>query len=104
MQQDRPAASEPLPPVSATVTVVLPAALVRLFPGSAPEVELAAASVNELLDALDARWPGMRDRLCDSTPAIRRHLRVFVNGERATLDSRLPHGAEVFVLTAMSGG
>ncbi len=104
MREDRPAASAPLPPISATVTVVLPAALVRLFPGSLPEVELAAASIDDLLDALDARWPGMRDRLCDSTPAIRRHIRVFVDGKRATLDSRLPHGAEVFVLTAMSGG
>ena len=36
------------------------------------------------IDALDARWPGMRDRLCDSTPAIRRHINVFVDGERAT--------------------
>ena len=104
MQKDRPAASDPLPPVSATVTVVLPAALVRLFPGSLPEVEVTAATVDDLLDALDARWPGMRDRLCDSTPAIRRHIRVFVDGKRATLASRLPHGAEVFVLTAMSGG
>jgi sulfur-carrier protein len=88
----------------APATVVLPAALVRLFPGSLPEVEVTASTVGDLLDALDARWPGMRDRLCDSTPAIRRHIRVFVDGERATLDSRLPPGAEVFVLTAMSGG
>lgn len=43
-----------------------------------------------LLDALDARWPGMRDRLCDSTPAIRRHLNVFVDGRRARLDTPLP--------------
>jgi len=89
---------------AATVTVVLPAALLRLFPGSRPEVELRAATVSELFDALDARWPGMRDRLSDSTPAVRRHINVFVDGKRATLTTRLSPGTDVIVLTAMSGG
>ena len=85
-------------------TVVLPSALVALFPGSAARAEVAASTVDDLFDALDARWPGMRDRVCDSTPAIRRHINVFVEGERATLETRLPPGAEVYILTAMSGG
>jgi molybdopterin converting factor small subunit len=88
----------------APVVVMLPSALVRLFPGAERRVELSAASVADVMDALDARWPGMRDRLCDSTPAIRRHLNVFVEGERATLDTRLSPGAVVIVITAMSGG
>jgi molybdopterin converting factor small subunit len=88
----------------AQVTVVLPAALLRLFPGSVPQVDLTAATVADLLDALDSRWPGMRDRLCDSRPAIRRHINIFVGGRRATLATRLTPGTEVFVLTAMSGG
>ena len=46
----------------------------------------------------------MRDRLCDSTPRIRRHINVFVEGERATLGTRLAPGMEVFVMTAISGG
>lgn len=91
-------------PAPAPARVVLPAALVRLFPGAQAEVELAAASVGELFDALDARWPGMRDRLCDSTPAVRRHINVFVDGKRATLATRLAPGTDVVVLTAMSGG
>ena len=57
-----------------------------------------------MIDALDARWPGMRDRLCDSRPSIRRHINVFVAGRRATLETRLAPGAEVTVLTAISGG
>ena len=92
---------------TATVSVVLPAALVRLFPGAPPDVTVSAANaatVGELLDALDARWPGMRDRLSDSRPAIRRHINVFVDGKRARLDTTLAAGADVVVLTAMSGG
>jgi hypothetical protein len=46
----------------------------------------------------------MRDRICDSTPSIRRHMNVFVSGERATLRTRLTPGVEVVVLTAISGG
>jgi sulfur-carrier protein len=91
-------------PNSVAVSVVLPTALVALFPGSTTRVKVAASTVDDLFDALDARWPGMRDRVCDSTPAIRRHINVFVEGERATLATRLPAGAEVYILTAMSGG
>jgi molybdopterin converting factor small subunit len=46
----------------------------------------------------------MRDRLCDSRPAIRKHINIFVDGTSAELESPLPPGAEVFILTAMSGG
>ena len=91
-------------PHAPPVVVTLPANLVRLFPDALRQVEVPAASVRDLIDALDARWPGMRDRLCDSRPAIRRHINVFVEGRRATLDTPLTPGAEVTVLTAISGG
>jgi molybdopterin converting factor small subunit len=86
------------------VLVVLPAVLANLFPGSVREVPLSAASVREAIDALDARWPGMRDRLCDSRPAIRRHINVFVDGDKATLDTPLTPGTEIIIMTAISGG
>ncbi len=86
------------------VTVTLPAALLTLFPGLPSCIEIRAGSVDELMHALDARWPGLRDRLCDSRPSIRPHINVFVEGEKATLRTRLPPGADVLVMTAMSGG
>lgn len=93
--------SRPAPP---SVTVVLPGALLSLFPGATGEVEVRAGTVAEMLDELDARWPGMRDRLRDSTPRIRPHINVFVDGRRAGLDTPLPAQGRVYVLTAMSGG
>ena len=89
---------------SGTVRVALPAALLRLFPAAPRVLDLPAATVAEVMAALDLRWPGMRDRLCDSTPCIRRHISVFVAGERASLETRLPAGAEVLIMTAISGG
>ena len=86
------------------VVVTLPAALVALFPGSVRQLEVPAATVRDVIDALESRWPGMRDRICDSTPAIRRHMNVFVEGERARLDTALPPGADVTIMTAISGG
>lgn len=84
--------------------VTLPPALTRLFPGSPASLELEAATVADLIDALDARWPGMRDRLCDGTPRIRRHINIFIGADRADLDTTIPPTAEVTVMTAISGG
>jgi sulfur-carrier protein len=86
------------------VAVSLPPALLGLFPGCERRLEVAAGTVDEVMEALNARWPGMRDRLCDSTPGIRRHINVFVDGEKATLDTTLREGADVFIMTAISGG
>ena len=102
MPNDQAAPRQPV--ASPPVVVTLPRALLNLFPGAARRVELPASTVGEMIDALDARWPGMRDRLCDSRPAIRRHINVFVAGERATLKTPLSPGAEVFVITAITGG
>jgi len=94
------AAREPVP----RVRVLLPRALVDLFPGAATVTEVEAVTVDAALDALDRRWPGMRARLADTRPAIRKHINVFIDGERATLRTRLKPGDEVCILTAISGG
>ena len=84
--------------------VRLPLLLTALFPGAERVVRIEAETVADVIEGLDARWPGMRDRLCDTTPAIRRHINVFVAGKRARLDTPLAPGADVYVLTAVSGG
>lgn len=87
-----------------TATVRLPRALINLFQEAQPIVTVSGSTIGEVIDQLDVRWPGMRARLCDSSPAIRRHINVFVEGQRATLDTRLSPGAAVTILTAISGG
>ena len=86
------------------VTITLPSALVRLFPGADRRLEVSATTVAEAIDALEARWPGMRDRLCDPTPKLRRQINVFVGGQKATLTTPLPDGAELVILLAIVGG
>ena len=84
--------------------VRLPALLAALFPDAERVVMIEAETVADVMNELEARWPGMRERLCDTTPAIRRHINVFVSGKRARLDTPLEPGADVFILTAVSGG
>ena len=85
-------------------TVHLPAALVTLFPGAPRRLQVEAATVAALVDALNARWPGMRDRLCAPGPSIRQHINIFVNGERSTLSTALNPESVVHVIPAVSGG
>ena len=80
----------------ARITMRLPGVLVDLFPGSTRSVGMSAATVEEMMDE--------RDRLCDSRPSVRKHINVFIDGERAALDTRIEPGTEVFILTAISGG
>ncbi len=99
MQQQETDRSAPV-----RVIVSLPAPLVRLFPGAVDKVEMEADCVRSMIDELDRRWPGMKDRLCDSSPSIRKNLNIFVEGRRAKLDTPLKPDMQVTILTAMSGG
>jgi molybdopterin converting factor small subunit len=92
------------PRTEEAVLVRLPTVLTILFPGAPPRVQLRAGTVAEAIDGLNQRWPGMGDRIRDSSPAIRRHINIFVDGRRARLETPLAPGAEMFVLTAISGG
>jgi sulfur-carrier protein len=84
--------------------VHLPRSLVALFPGAPRRVEASGETVAEVIADLDARVPGIRNRLVDAGPTIRTHINVFVSGQRATLATPVPPGAVVHVIPAVSGG
>lgn len=87
--------------------VHLPATLPPLFEDLPRQLDVDAASVGEVLAQLDARWPGLRDRVCEpagGAATLRPHIRVFVDGERAELDTPLAAGARLDVIAAISGG
>ena len=86
------------------VQVFLPRALLALFPEAQAEVKVSANTIAGVIAALDARWPGVKSRLCDETQSIRRHLAIFCNGARVKLRSHLEDGDKIHVLTAVSGG
>jgi molybdopterin synthase sulfur carrier subunit len=82
----------------------LPSTLSPLFAGLPRRLELDAATVEEALDQLEERWPGFRDRLCEPGPALRQHIHVYVDRQRAGLDTALEARSRVDVIAAISGG
>jgi molybdopterin synthase sulfur carrier subunit len=82
----------------------LPTTLLPLFPELPRRLEVDAATVDEAIDRLDERWPGVRDRICDRGPVLRPHINVYVDRKRAALDTELAEGSRVDVIAAISGG
>jgi sulfur-carrier protein len=81
--------------------------LKRFFPELA-EGNIEAATVRELVDALDRRYPGFASYLVDEAGRLRRHVNIFVGEEpirdRDELRDALGPGTEVFIVQALSGG
>jgi molybdopterin converting factor small subunit len=57
-----------------------------------------------MLDRLEEQWPGLRDRLLATPNDIRPHIHVYVDKERAQLDSPVGPASRVDVIAAISGG
>jgi molybdopterin converting factor small subunit len=85
-------------------TVLLPRNLLDLFPGAERRQTVEGETVDAIVRELDARVPGMRDRLVDAGPRLRPHINVFVAGEPAELDTPVGPNDTVHVIPAVSGG
>jgi sulfur-carrier protein len=84
--------------------VHLPSTLPPLFEGLPRRLEIEAANVEEALDRIDERWPGLRARLCEPGLGLRPHIHVYVDRERASLQTPLAERSRMDVITAISGG
>jgi sulfur-carrier protein len=76
----------------------------RKLAGGVAEHELDGASVVELLRELELRNPEMGGWILDERGLIRRHINVYVNGERGAETTAVDHGDRVEVLPAITGG
>ena len=90
-----------------SITVAIPGPLRRYISG-ASELQLSAATVRAMLQALEREHPALYINICDETGAVRRHINVFVNEahmrDRDGFDTALVHGDVVTILPAVSGG
>jgi sulfur-carrier protein len=85
-------------------TILLPRSLVSLIPAAPRRCEVEATSVAEAIDRLDEVAPGIRNRLVDAGPTIRRHINVFVDGVPASLATPVGPDSVLHVIPAVSGG
>lgn len=85
-------------------TVVLPRSLVAILPGAGRRLAVSEGSVASVIDELETLVPGVRNRLCDAGPTLRQHLNVFVDGQRAGLETRVEAASTIYIIPAVSGG
>jgi len=83
--------------------VLIPSPLHSYTGGSRAEAE--GKTLGALLADLERRHPGIRFRMVDEQDRIRRHVRVFVNGEQVfDLARPLDPADEVVIVQALTGG
>ena len=90
-----------------SVQITIPAPL-RRFTGEEQVIEVHAETINEVLDRLNEKHPGLRSRLCEDNGELRRFFNIYVNGEDVrfldNLRTKISEGTEVSIIPAISGG
>jgi molybdopterin synthase sulfur carrier subunit len=84
--------------------VHIPAPL-RHLTGGEGVVEAAGATLGDVIDSLEARYPGLRNRLAEGE-RIRPGMAVFVDGVQVPvrLSTRIADSSEIYFTPALSGG
>jgi len=81
--------------------------ILRHYTGGAKAVEGSGDTLAELIDDLEGRHPGLRDRLVDDS-GLRRFVNVYLNDEDVRflggLETPVEKGDAVTVLPAVAGG
>lgn len=90
-----------------SIKVRIPTPLRTLTQGL-DEVSANGATVRAVIDDLEARYPGLKDRLCDDK-GVRRFVNIFLNEEEDirfldALDTALQPGDSLQIVPAIAGG
>lgn len=81
------------------------AALLHSYTRGESDMRATGATLGEVLDDLDRRFPGIRFRVVDEQDRVRRHVRCFVNDTDARdVTAQLRDGDELYIVGALSGG
>ena len=85
-------------------TVVIPP-LMRKFTGGEEYIVLSGATVREVIDNLESRYPGIKERLCEED-RLKPGIAIYINGllTRGSLLERVDADAEIHFLPAIGGG
>jgi molybdopterin synthase sulfur carrier subunit len=80
----------------------------RKFTGGAESVTAAGATVAAVVQDIEGRHPGLKERICDDAGKVRRFVNVYVNGEDirflSSLDTPVKEGDEISIVPAIAGG
>lgn len=89
------------------VKVRVPTPLRRFTEGH-DEVPADGASIRLVLEDLERRHPGIRERLLDDKGEIRRFVNIYLNGDDIrfleSLNSKVKDGDDISIVPAIAGG
>jgi molybdopterin synthase sulfur carrier subunit len=89
------------------IIVRIPTPLRRLANGQG-EVSVEAKNIRELIDALEASYPGFKERLVDENGELRRFVNLYLNDEDIRflkgIDTELKDGDTLSIVPAIAGG
>ncbi len=89
------------------VNVRIPGPLRRVTNG-AQQVQVEATNIQQTIDALESKFPGMKERLCDENGDLRYFVNIYLNGEDVRflqgVKTPLTTGDEVSIVPAVAGG
>jgi len=90
-----------------SVRVRIPTPL-RRFTAGAEEVGVGGTTISTVVDDLEHKFPGIKERLCDEQGRVRRFVNIYVNGDDIrflnSLDTPVRDGDEVSIVPAIAGG
>lgn len=88
------------------ITVRIPTPL-RTLTAGADEVAIEGGTVGEVIDNLEKKHPGIKERLCDEK-GVRRFVNIYANEEDIrfldNLSTTLKEGDSVSIVPAIAGG
>ena len=88
-------------------TVYIPTPIRRLTDGQS-KVVVEGGDVRTILDAVDAQYPGVNEKLLDGDGNVKRFINVFVNDDEVRtlqgLDTEVSDSDRVSIVPAMAGG
>jgi sulfur-carrier protein len=88
------------------ITVRIPTPL-RSLTGGEEQVQVSGDTLREVLNSLESKHPGVRDRLLDDK-GVRRFVNIYVGDEDVRfldgLETKLKSGDEVSIVPAIAGG
>lgn len=85
-------------------TVVIPS-LMRNLTGGEANITLPGTTVREVIDNLESRYPGIKERLCEEG-RLKPGIAIYINGllSRGSVLERVDADAEIHFLPAIGGG
>ncbi len=90
-----------------SVLVRIPTPLQSVTKGE-KEVDASSGLLKDIIDGLEDKYPGLKERLIDESGELRRFVNIYINEEDVRflngLETNVTEGAEVSIIPAVAGG